>query len=373
LHQPQDILDALHETIAVLDPDGTICAVNEAWRQMAQQSCPPECLERTGVGMNYLQVCWDAQGSSSERATEAGNGIQAVLAGTRSSFTLEYPCFSPMQQRWFLMRVTPLPQYSGAVVIHLDITERKHVELTLQEANRRFDVFLSMASHELKTPLAAISGNIQLVLRRLEKMAHKGKEDQILQDLRDPLEAARERAIIQDRMITDLLDASRIRANQMEMVMHPCNLAQIVRRAADDVEYLAPDRTIRLHLPEVLPVIADADRIGQVVSNYLSNAIKYSAADQPIEVFLTSDGETAHLSVKDKGPGLTPEEQVVIWERFHRVKGVQVHTGTGGDLGLGLYLCRTIIELHAGHVGVDSAKGEGSTFWFSLPLAPEFS
>ncbi len=370
-----DILDSLNDTVAVLDPDGNILVVNEAWRRMACESCPPDRLERTGIGMNYLQVCRDSQGISAELAAEAAIGIEAVLQGTQSSFTLEYPCFSSTRQSWYLMQVTPLTRNRGAVVMHIDITERKHHELALQEANRRFEVFLSMTSHELKTPLAGIRGNIELVLRRLKKMIHQRVElsDAEGKVIQRPLEQALQRTIAQNRLITDLLDASRIGTNWLEMVMGPCDLFEIVRRAVDDVQYLAPDRTIHTHFPEVemVPIIADAGRIGQAVSNYLRNALKYSEVNRPVEVFLTRDNSTAQVSVQDEGPGLTPEEQQLVWERFHRIKGVKAHYDTGGGLGLGLYLCRTIIEYHGGHVGVNSVKGEGSTFWCTLPLAPE--
>jgi signal transduction histidine kinase len=371
----QAIVDSLHNTIAVLDHDGNIIVVNEAWRRFAQKACPPDRLERTGIGMNYLQVCRDAQGISAELAVEASKGIEAVLQGTQSSFTLEYPCFSPMRQSWYLMQVTLLAQNNGAVVTHIDITERKHQELALQEANRRFEVSLGMASHELKTPLTGIRGNIELALRRLEKMDCQGREfraaeDKTMQRLRHPLEQALQRVMTQDRMITDLLDASRIKANRLEMVMCPCDLVEIVCHAIDDAQFLAPDRTIHVHLPnrESIPIIADVDRIGQVVSNYLRNALKYSATDRPVEVFLTRNSATAQVSVQDEGPGLTPEEQQSVWECFHRVKGVEVLYDTGGGLGLGLYLCRTITEYHGGHVGVNSVKGKGSTFWCVLPL-----
>src|SRR5690242_17431086 len=225
----QTIVDSLQDTIAVLDSDGTILAVNQAWRHFAQEGCPPDRRKRTGVGVNYLQVCREAKGADMEIAAEASRGIEAVLQGTLSSFTLEYPCFSPRQQSWYLMQVTPLPQNSGAVVAHIDITERKHSELVLQEANRRFEIFLSMASHELKTPLTGIRGNIELALRRLGKMAlqgveFKGGEGQTLHSLQRPLEQALQRVLTQDRMITDLLDVSRIGANWLEMVMVPCDL-----------------------------------------------------------------------------------------------------------------------------------------------------
>jgi signal transduction histidine kinase len=115
--------------------------------------------------------------------------------------------------------------------------------------------------------------------------------------------------------------------------------------------------------------MADAQRIGQVVTNYLTNALKYSPADRPVAVGLQVDNQQARLWVRDAGPGLPPEEQEHIWERFHQVKGIEVQSGSGVELGLGLYVCRTIIEQHHGQVGVQSARGAGSTFWFGLPLA----
>jgi signal transduction histidine kinase len=252
-------------------------------------------------------------------------------------------------------------------------------ELALQEANRRFDTFLSLASHELRTPLTGIRGSVQLTLRRLEKLVRDERTpqlpDEMMQRLRHPLEEAIERATVQDRMISDLLDVSRIQADRLEMRMNPVNLVEIVQRAVADVQYLAPERSIVVHWPaeQRILIIADADRIGQVVSNYLSNALKYSARERLVELWLTQGEKMARVSVKDQGPGLTPQEQQVVWERFYQVKGIQVEYGAGAGLGLGLYLCRTIIERHGGQVGVHSVKGEGSTFWFTLPLAPEQS
>jgi signal transduction histidine kinase len=118
-----------------------------------------------------------------------------------------------------------------------------------------------------------------------------------------------------------------------------------------------------------VPVVADAQRIGQVVTNYLTNALKYSPADHPVTVGLEVDDQQAQLWVRDQGPGLPPEELDHIWDRFYRVQGIEVQSGTGVQLGLGLHVCRIIIELHRGQVGVQSTIGAGSTFWFSLPLA----
>ena len=136
-------------------------------------------------------------------------------------------------------------------------------------------------------------------------------------------------------------------------------------------EQAAPERTIRLQCPPDVSalVYADGGRIEQVVTNYLTNALKYSPADKPVDVGLVVEPQQARVWVRDQGPGLPVEEQEHIWERFHRVKGIEVQSGTGVGLGLGLHISRMIVERHDGQVGVDSAVGEGSTFWFQLPLA----
>src|SRR5581483_507578 len=114
-----------------------------------------------------------------------------------------------------------------------------------------------------------------------------------------------------------------------------------------------PDRPITLTLEHctadgTLPIEADAERVGQVVANYLTNALKYSAEEQPVAVSVRCDGKTARVAVRDKGPGLPPAEQKRIWERFYRVDGVHVQSGSGVGLGMGLHICKNLIERHGG-------------------------
>jgi K+-sensing histidine kinase KdpD len=249
-------------------------------------------------------------------------------------------------------------------------------ELALREANRRMDEFLGMAGHELRTPLTAISGNIQLAQRQVKKSIDEDGNDAddlagklaLIQTL---LDRAERQVRLQNRLVGDLLDISRIQAHKITLELEPCDLVVIVREAVQDQSLLLPTRSIGLHVPEkaTVPVVADAERIGQVVTNYLTNALKYSAADKPVEVLLTIERQMARVSVRDEGPGLSPTEQQAIWERFYQVERITAQSGSRTGLGLGLHICKTIIEQHQGQVGVQSAPGEGSTFWFTLPLA----
>lgn len=255
-------------------------------------------------------------------------------------------------------------------------------ELALRETNRRFDSFLSIASHELRTPLTTIKGNVQLALRRMQtlksqyaqQLARLDCYEQIIRGLErvhQPLVYATHRANVQERMINDLLDASRIHDNKLELVMQPCDLAEIVRQTVEDLYYIAPDRPVQLHLPEQgqVHILADADRIEQVVNNYLVNALRYSAPGRPIEVSLNviEAGTTTRVTVQDQGSGIEPEDLEHIWERFYQSNTTK-RQYTGAGLGLGLYISRSIMERHGGRVGVESVQGKGSTFWFTLPL-----
>ena len=249
-------------------------------------------------------------------------------------------------------------------------------ELALREANRRMDEFLGVVGHELRTPLTAINGNIQLAERQLKKSIND--DGTYADDLASKLELvqnllgrAGRQVKLQNRLVGDLLDVSSIQANKIAQKLEPCDLASIVREAVQNQSQMTPTRIIRLQMPAeaTVPVVADLDRIGQVITNYLSNALKYSPADRPVEVSLAVDGKMARVSVHDEGPGLSAEEQQSIWERFYQVERIKVQSGSAGGLGLGLHICRTIIEQHQGHIGVQSTPGEGSTFWFTLPLS----
>ncbi len=258
------------------------------------------------------------------------------------------------------------------------LAEREEAQanmLALREAYRKIDEFLGMASHELRTPLTSVLLGLQLFQRRYERLL--GEEVDAsrplfkkLMSLLDQLALIERQTGRLDRLVNDLLDVSRIQTGRLMMHRKQVDLAAVVAEAVDEQRQAAPERSILLTLPpaQYVQLSIDADRIGQVVTNYLTNALKYSPEDQPVEVGLELADDTARLWVRDHGSGLSPEEQERIWERFHRVPGVEVRSGSGVGLGLGLYISKTIIEAHQGQVGVESAPGAGATFWFTLPL-----
>ncbi len=253
--------------------------------------------------------------------------------------------------------------------------EARATAIALHEANRRMDEFLSIASHEIKTPLTTIKANVQLLDHRLDPTRRRPPAPT---DLGHIVEMARsllhrsERQINRlNRLVDDLLDVSRIQADRLELRLADCDLAAIVRDAVHELDQAVPSRDIRLALPDrdTVTIHADADRVGQAVTNYLTNALKYSPKDRPVDVSLTVADDIARVSVRDEGPGLAPEERERVWERFYRAASVAVQSGSGVGLGIGLYISRMLISRQGGHVGVESTRGQGSTFWFTLPLA----
>ena len=250
-------------------------------------------------------------------------------------------------------------------------TEAYARELLLRETKERTDEFLGIASHELRTPLTTIKGNIQLARMQLMKCLREAGEDTLrstLEEIHTMLERAERQVNVQNRMVSDLLNLAHIQAGKLELRLAPCDLAAIVRETVEDQRSATPTRIIHLELAEgeEIPVIADAERIEQVISNYLINALKYSPEDRPVEVRLEKEGKMARVSVHDEGPGLTPLEQEQVWEQYFRVPGITKQRGFSMGLGLGLYICRAIIKQHQGEVGVESTKGLGSTFWFTV-------
>jgi signal transduction histidine kinase len=246
------------------------------------------------------------------------------------------------------------------------------------------DQFFAMAAHDIRSPVSATRGYAQLALRRYERLENavatgaSGSDSGETRDLADPLAAVHDSLLAIDqsgerlaKLVARLFDVAQARTGMLDVTLAPCDLAALLREHVAAQRAATPARTIQLDLLDgsPVPVLADADRLNQVFANYLTNALKHSAEDRFVQVRLEVLGQQARVEVRDQGPGLAAEEQERVWEIFYRAPGIEGQSGASGSLGLGLYICKIIIERHGGTVGGTSAVGQGSTFWFTLPLA----
>jgi signal transduction histidine kinase len=231
------------------------------------------------------------------------------------------------------------------------------------EAQRIKDDFLSIVSHELRTPLTSIQGYSQLLEGRLLTDAPRhSKELSHLQVVRSQVSRMR-------RLVDDLLDVSRIdRRGVVSIDPGRFDLAELVREAVARSRREHGRREIAVDAPDRLEVEADRDRIDQVVTNLLDNAVKYSPEGGPVSVRLVGDGREAHVSVSDTGIGIPTEHLHHVFERFYQADGDASRRRFGG-LGLGLYISRAIVEAHGGSIAAaPSPGGRGSVFSFHIPV-----
>jgi signal transduction histidine kinase len=247
----------------------------------------------------------------------------------------------------------------------------------LEEETGQMDEFLAIASHELRTPLTSLSADQQVAERWLDigRQRRAGESEaeyavRTVVTLRSLLGRTGRSIARLNRLIADLLDTSRAREGLMALSLEPFDLIPLLRLAAEEQRRATPDRTVRLKIASRAPLIveADAGRVGQVVANFLSNACKYSPPGSPLTITLDLRGESARVSVRDEGLGVPEGERSHIWERFYRIPGADVQSGSQVGLGLGLYISRDIITRHGGMTGVDPALNGGASFWFTIPL-----
>jgi two-component system CheB/CheR fusion protein len=258
--------------------------------------------------------------------------------------------------------------YAIMVISH-DITEniRQMEELRkLSESDVQKNNFIAMASHELKTPITSIKGYVQLLLNAFDKSKEKEKQLPPLL-VRSSLISVDKQITRLTRLISELLDLTKIETGTLELKKEKFSLNQLAIETVEDILYTNTKHEISLFHDYQSYVFADKDRIGQVMINFLTNAIKYSPNSNKIGVWIhqTKNGEVA-FSVKDYGIGIVKEEQEKIFERFYRAKGKEEQTYPG--FGIGLFIAKEFVEKHGGEVLVESEKGKGSVFTFTLPI-----
>ncbi len=247
----------------------------------------------------------------------------------------------------------------AALVMHQNVT-------ALKEAERLKDEFIAVAAHELRNPLAVLKGYAQTLLfqTRQEKGSHV---DEWQQEALYNIDKATLRLV---ELTEDLLDATRLQAGRLELHPEPTDLVALARRVVKRLQTTTEQHRLSLCTSlEYLVVCVDPRRIEQVLINLINNAIKYSPAGGPIEIAIWEKSGTSEvvLSVHDCGIGIPAYEQAHIFGRFARAENARKIGGTG----LGLYICRALVEQHSGRIWFESAEGKGSTFFVVLPIASE--
>lgn len=237
-------------------------------------------------------------------------------------------------------------------VILRDITERKQIE-------RMKDEFVSVVSHELRTPLTSIHGSLGMLASGLLK-ADSAQGKRLLQIACD----STDRLV---RLINDILNIERIESGRVKMARETCNLADLIKSAINIIQPIADKAGIKLSISSLSTELwADQDRIVQTLTNLLSNAIKFSTPGNTVWLKSEKQNHEVLLAVQDTGRGIPHDKLDSIFERFQQVDSSDSrnHDGTG----LGLAICKSIVQQHGGDIWVESTLGEGSTFYFTLPI-----
>ena len=253
--------------------------------------------------------------------------------------------------KYHLLRIVPVMENDVLVKwvgTFTDIDEQK-------QAIKSKDDFLGMVSHELKTPLTTISGYVQLLDAVLED-----KETQ------DFVKKAMGQVTKLDRLVNDLLDMSSLENGKLNFELKPLPFENLLSNTLEMLRLINPGSTI-IHTGSVNAMVnANAFRIEQVMINFVSNAIKYSPKDKPVEVITKIKADNhVYFGVKDQGIGISAEGQQKIFNKFYRVPE---SSGYAQGLGIGLYICSQILEIHEADYGVESETGKGSLFYFTLPI-----
>jgi signal transduction histidine kinase len=265
-------------------------------------------------------------------------------------------------RRYEIQGVQQCVSYLAQGIVSARLAQMQEEQLgRLQALDRQKTDFMATVSHELRTPLTSIQGYSQLLEARMRDSAGPKELSQI-RTIRTQVTRMR-------RLVEDLLDVSRIdRRGLVSIEPEPLDLAAEVREAAARTEREHPDRTVRVEAPESLPLEADRDRIGQVLTNLLDNAVKYSPGGGAVTVTVETRGSNAEVAVADEGIGLTDEQRERIFERFYQADD-DSSTRRPGGLGLGLYITRAIVLAHGGRISAEPnrAAGKGTIMRVYLP------
>ena len=349
-------MDALHNLVHILEtfPLG-IVITDQDWRVRYIN----QIMVRTAGGSSYKvlgeHLCLFA--SRFSRADSRGELLRYIVhlvsSPPRELETKLVPVQTPERK---FMRVTAQPYPTE---------ELPHAYLfTFGDSTREGNVdemkndFISVVSHEIRTPMTSIKGSLELLLG-----GYAGELPSETSELLGISLTAVDRLI---RLINDLLDIAKIESGKMELHMDRLNLVDCVKKSMRSIRSLAEAQKVSIdaeHDGMIPDVFGDRDRLEQIITNLLSNALKYSPSESAVRIRVRHINNSVRVSVSDQGPGIPPGQLERVFDRFHQLEGAKKGTG------LGLTICRALIEQQHGQIWVESQPGQGSHFFFELPVA----
>jgi PAS domain S-box-containing protein len=347
------VVSSLVDGLILLDQRGRITYTNPAAGEIL--GLPASAL----AGQSLERMDRDPSGRivhSDEIFARLRSAIADPLGVPTVEFSLAVPVVRTVQARFFSISGAGGTSLGVGLLLR-DITREKELDEMKSQ-------LLSTVSHELRTPLASIKGFATTLLR---------------QDIEWDEESRREFLTIIDEesdrlteLISNLLDMSRIEAGTLRVEPEPTDLRPLVLETVEQFQVVSHHHRFTVHLPAVVPaVLADPRRTRQVLRNLVENAVKYSPEGGPITIWVQAKPDRVQISVADQGLGMEPQQLDHIFERFYQVNSAS--TRRVGGSGLGLSICRAIVEAQHGDIWVESQPGVGSTFYFTLPLASSAS
>jgi PAS domain S-box-containing protein len=338
----QNIMDTIPQIAWTSKPDGSVNFYNRRWFQYTGLTFE----ESQNWGWKTVIHPDDLQYNLDQQSLIVGKGIGGEFEIREKSKTGEY--------RWHLVRMQPIRNDDGAIRLWTGTaTDIQELKLLQQQK----DDFISIASHELKTPVTTLKASLQFMQMQKNNLSSDKLEDM--------LGRANKSVNKVTSLIEGLLNVSKFSQGQFTLRQSTFDLVKVIRDCSSEMT-IPKGYIINVSGEDELEITGDAGRIEQVLTNLVANAIKYAEESKEIDILIENKHTDAKVSVIDYGPGVLPSKIPYLFDRYFQVQNNGNNSNSG--LGIGLYICSEIIKKHNGNIGVDTELGKGSTFWFTLPV-----
>jgi two-component system phosphate regulon sensor histidine kinase PhoR len=344
----QSIIHQLPVGVIITDSTGRIVETNDQLESIIGMKMPLGII----AGKDNVLPAY----SKGKKVESSDSPLAQTLATGKKILDREFILETPnKKKRYIVVNASTIQNNEGKVIAAASIIK----DITLQrELEDRKDDFINMASHELKTPVTSMKLYFDMLMRYTQKTTNS-KVNHVIESLSDQTERLQ-------NLVNNLLDVSRVHTGKFTLEKQSFRLDELVENVTEEIQKETRRVSIKIRKIKQVVVFADKLRIYQVLTNLLTNAIKYSPEKSEVEISITLKKSHVYISIQDHGIGIEKEQQKKIFDRLYQVTDAKEQTFPG--LGMGLYISKEIIKKHKGKIWVESKKGEGSTFSFYLPI-----